>query len=228
MDVHSPGCAASLVRRQRSSRYILSVRGVGVRSRSRGARSGGRVCAAGSSRSLFGTALLLMVLAAAPIVVLLHNKAYAEADQRLILQRPSRSRTISAPVSTTMRDRRSMFSGSNARDEPAVTVLLPDGRQSGASMSAGVPRAVLAVAGPHLPADHDSDTLGELSSPHTARGVGWPGHPGLQRIPQNGPARAVAGAGPMCSARVSLAAQYGVAVAIAVGLALLLAWAAAE
>ena len=165
-----------------------------------------------------------MVLAAAPIVVLLHNKAYAEADQRATYA----AQSVADYLSTGQHDDALLapyVQRLNDRDEPAVTVLLPDGRQSGASMSAGVARAVLAVAGPHLPADHDSDTLGEVSTPYTTEVPGGRAIQVFTHTP-NGPARAVAVVTD-ASVRASLAAQYGVAVAIAVGL-LLLAWAAAE
>lgn len=171
-----------------------------------------------------GTALLVMVLAAVPIVVLLHNKAYAEADQRATYA----AQSVADYLSTGQRDDALLtpyVQRLNDRDEPAVTVLLPDGSRSGAPMSPDVARAVLAVAGPHLPADHDSDTLGEVSTPDTIEVPGGRAIQVFTRTP-SGPARAVALVTD-ASVRASLAAQYGIAVAIAVGL-LLLAWAAAE
>lgn len=171
-----------------------------------------------------GTALLVIVLAAVPIVVLLHNKAYAAADQRATYAAQSVADYLSTgqhgDVLLTPYLQRL-----NDRDEPAVTVLLPDGSRSGAPMSPGVVRAVLAVAGPDLPADHDSDTLGEVSTPDRIEVPGGRAIQVFTRTP-SGPARAVVVVTD-ASVRVSLAAQYGVAVAIAIGL-LLLAWVAAE
>lgn len=171
-----------------------------------------------------GTALLVIVLAAVPIAILLHNKEYAEAEQRATsaaqsaadyLSAGSQDETLLAPYLQRL----------NERDEPAVTVFLPDGTRAGASLSKPVIAALQAVEGPHMDADHDRDTLDEVSTPYATP---VPRGRAIQVFTrtQDGPARAVAVVTD-ASVRSALAAQYGIAAAVGVAL-LLLAWAAAE
>jgi signal transduction histidine kinase len=171
-----------------------------------------------------GTALLVTVLAAVPIAVLLHNKAYAEADQRATYAAQSAADYVSAAgrggalLAPYLRRL-------NARDDARVSVVLPGGRQAGAPLAPGVVTAVTGVRGPRMDADRDRDTLDEVSTPYRLSVAGGHAVVVFTRTPQ-GVARAVAvtsGA----SVRSTLAGQYGVVAATALGI-LLLAGAAAE
>ena len=171
-----------------------------------------------------GTALLVIVLAAVPIVVLLHNHAYAEADQRATAAAQSAADYLSSaprhdPLLAPYVQRL------NGRDDPPVTVLFPDGGSIGPALPDDVVAKIGAVKGPPLVGDHDQDTLHEVSPAYT---TGVPGGRAVQvftRTPE-GVARAVAVIDDS-KVRATIWTQYGVAAAIALGL-LLLAWVAAE
>lgn len=171
-----------------------------------------------------GTALLVTVLAAVPIVLLLHNKAYAEAEQRATYAAQSAADYLSAgnhddTLLTPYVQRL------NGRDDPPVTVILPDGTRVGAPLPADVLQDVAKVPGPQLHADHDQDTLHEVSTPTVTSVPAGRAVQVFTRTP-DGVARVVAIAGDD-DVRHTLLTQYGVAAVIALGL-LLLAWVAAE
>ncbi|MCL2535885.1 MAG: HAMP domain-containing histidine kinase [Nocardiaceae bacterium] len=171
-----------------------------------------------------GTALLVIVLAAVPIVILLHNKAYAEAEQRATFAAQSAADYLSTGEhSAELLE--PFVQRLNDRNDPPVTVVLPGGRRSGAPLAPGVSAAVDAVSGPRMDADHDRDTLDEVSNPYTTAVPGGRAVQVFTRTP-TGAARAVAVVTD-ASVRARLARQYAVAGAIAAVL-LLLAWIAAE
>lgn len=175
-----------------------------------------------------GTALLVIALAAVPLGILLHNKEYADAEQRATYAAQSAADYLSAgPGDGGLLA--PYLQRLNERDEPAVTVFLPGGAQAGAPLSPAVAAAVRSVAGPHMAgggdADHDHDTLDEVSTPYSLPVPGGRAVQVFTRTP-DGPARAVAVVTD-ASVRSALATQYGIAAGTAVGL-LLLAWAAAE
>lgn len=180
-----------------------------------------------------GTALLVIALATVPLLILLHSKAYAEAEQRATYAAQSAADYLSASghdasLVAPYVDRL------NDRDDPPVTVILPDGRRAGHPLAEDVADALDAVRGPRLDADkdHDSqqadtdhDTLHEVSTPYVTRVPGGQAVQVFTRTP-GGPARAVALVTD-ASVRSALAAQYG-AVAVVAAVLLLLAWVAAE
>ena len=171
-----------------------------------------------------GTALLVILLAAVPIVVLLHTKAHAEAEQRATYAAQSAADYLSASGHDAAL-LKPYVQRLNGRSTPPVTVLLPDGSRLGAPMTAAVAAAVASVEGPQLSSDNDKDTLDEVSRPVTTRVPGGKAIQVFTRTP-NGPARAVALVTD-ASVQAELATEYGVAGLVAIGL-LLLAWAAAE
>lgn len=171
-----------------------------------------------------GTALLVTVLAAIPIAVLLHNKAYAEADQQATYAAQSAADYVSAARhgGTLLAP---YLRRLNDRDDWRVSVLLPSGGRAGAPLSRSVASAVEDIRGPRMDADHDRDTLDEVSTPYPVSVPGARVVVVFTRTPQ-GVARAVAVMSES-SVHSTLAKQYGVVAATALGL-LLLAWAAAE
>ena len=171
-----------------------------------------------------GAALLVIVLAAVPLVALLHNKAYAEADQRAAFA----AQSTADYLSTARRDDVLLapyVERQNGRDDPPVTVIDADGSQVGAKLSPEVTKAVLKVDGPPLEGDHDKDTLHQVSQSYTSSVPGGHAVQVFCRTP-DGVARAVAIV-EVSDVRSLLMKQYGVAALIAVAL-LLLAWLAAE
>lgn len=171
-----------------------------------------------------GTALLVIVLAAGPIVALLHNRAYAEADQRATAAAQSAADYLStAPRQDPLLE--PYVERLNGRDDPPVTVFLPDGVRVGATLAGAVVAELDKVGGPPLVGDHDNDTLHQVSPPYACSVPGGRAVQVFTRTP-DGVAR-VAAIVDDGDVRAKLWSQYGVAVAIALGL-LLLAWAAAE
>lgn len=175
-----------------------------------------------------GTALLVILLAAVPIAVLLRSKAYAEADQEATYAAQSVADYLSY-LGSAGRDDELLgpyLQRSDHRDDPAVSVVLPDGSRAGAPLPDDVARAVQGVRGPRLiDTDHDGDTLDEVSTPHWVSVSGGRAVVVFTRTP-DGLVRAVATVRDR-DVLARLARQLGVAAAIAAGL-LLLAWAAAE
>lgn len=171
-----------------------------------------------------GTALLVIVLAAAPILVLLHNKAYAEAEQQATFAAQSAADYMSTGEhATSLVD--PFLQRLNDRNDIPVTLILPDGTRLGAALPSQVDAAVESLRGPHLDADHDRDTLDQVSKPYTTVVPGGSAVQVFTATP-NGAVRAVAVVADS-SVRSTLARQYAAAAAIGVGL-LLLAWGAAE
>lgn len=171
-----------------------------------------------------GTAMLVIVLAAVPIVVLLHNKAYAEADQRArstaqsaadYLSSAPRNDPLLAPYVARL----------NSRDDPPVTVFLPGGKRVGPSLPEDVEDKVTDVDGPALEGDHDKDTLHQVSPAYSTAVPGGHAVQVFTRTP-SGVARVVAVIDDSAVTK-TIWTQYGVAAAIALGL-LLLATVAAE
>lgn len=171
-----------------------------------------------------GTALLVTLLAAVPILILLHAQAHAEADQRATYAAQSAADYLSA--SGQKADLLAPYVARlNGRDDPPVTVILADGRTVGARLDADVADAVHDVTGPHLDADRDKDTLHEVSTPYTTDVPGGRVVQVFTRTPE-GSARAVALVTDS-SVRSRLAQEYAGVGLVAVAL-LLVAWAAAE
>lgn len=171
-----------------------------------------------------GTALLVIVLAAVPIIVLLHNRAYAEAQQRSTFAAQSAADYLSTGEHSE-KLLEPFLQRINDRHDPQVAIILADGSRVGAQLPAPVDAAVRSVHGPRLEADHDRDTLDEVSSPYTTAVPGGQAVQVFIRTP-SGVARAVALVTDT-AVRATLAKQYAAAGGIALGL-LLLAWAGAE
>ena len=170
-----------------------------------------------------GTALLVIVLAAVPLAVLLHNKAYAETEQRATYAAQSVADYLSAGGHDGLVT--AYVQRLNKRDDPPVTVFRPDGSRVGATLSAAVTAAITAVPGPHLDADKDQDTLHEVSRPYVTAVPGGEAVQVFTRTP-DGSARAVALVADG-SVREALSTQYGMVALVATAL-VLVAWAAAE
>lgn len=171
-----------------------------------------------------GTASLVIVLAMVPIVILLHNKAYAEAEQRAT----DAAQSAADYLSTGENDQAlltSYLQRINGRGDANVTVMLPDGSQVGPRLPPTIATAAERRGGPHLDADHDRDTLDEVSQPYADPVPGGHVVQVFTRTP-DGAARAVAVVSDS-SVRRTLITEYAVAAGIALGL-LVLAWAAAE
>lgn len=172
-----------------------------------------------------GAALLVIVLAAVPIIALLHSRAYAEADQRATyavqstadyLSTAPRDDVLLAPYVRRLRD----------RDDPPVTVIMADGTQVGEKLSPAVTKAVLAdVDRPRLGSDDDDDALSDVSTPYVGPVPGGHAVQIFVRTPR-GVVRAVTVVRDS-DIRGLLLSQYTVAAALA-GALLLLAWIAAE
>lgn len=171
-----------------------------------------------------GTASLVIVLSMVPIVVLLHNKAHAEAEQEATYAAQSAADYLSTGEHSTAL-LGPYVQRLNTRGEPAVTLVLPDGSQIGPRLSPDIAAAAEQRPGPHLDADHDRDTLDEVSRPFTDTVPGGRAVQVFTRTP-DGEARAIAVVSD-ASVRRTLTTQYAVAAVIALGL-LLLAWVAAE
>lgn len=171
-----------------------------------------------------GTASLVVALAVVPIVILLHNQAYSAAEQRATFAAQSAADYLSAGQHNPDL-LASYIERINGRGDPSVTVVLPDGTQVGPRLSPGIAAAAEQRPGPHMRADHDRDTLDEVSGPYTDPVPRGRAVQVFTRTP-GGVARAVAVVSD-ASVRRTLTTEYAVGGAIALGL-LLVAWAAAE